>query len=330
MSFMKMSAIGAASAALFVIILIPLNENPIQTESAANFFADSSFPAQSAGTAQPLAPQNSSPVTRQAINTNHGVRLKTKSNQLIVTSALKDLFDFYLSSANKQPHTKIFEFIEADLQRQLPNKSLQQAMTILTDYFAYKESLVSFNQQFPAATTIKTQINFGLLESRNDALIALQDRMMTPHIGAIFFAAHRQLDRHTLAKAKILTGDLSEDGKQQALINLNAQLPFVAFQHQQRNQKQLALRQLDEQAAISAKEKYRQQAKLVGEAAADRLAELDRKRALWQQRLDRFSAETLNLQASGLASSDHKVAFQKLLDSHFQAHEQLRAIAMTR
>jgi hypothetical protein len=38
MSFMKMSAIGAASAALLVIILIPLNENPIQTENAANFF----------------------------------------------------------------------------------------------------------------------------------------------------------------------------------------------------------------------------------------------------------------------------------------------------
>lgn len=326
MSLIKMSAMGAASAALIVIILISLNNSNVQTEPLARVMTDVEFiPA-------PFLSShgNHVQVPPAPFAANHGVQLKTKSGQLIVTAALKDLFDFYLSSARTPSYAKTQQLIIADLNQQLSKQSLQQALTILTNYFDYKESLITFDQQYPANPILKTQINLSVLARRHEALIALQDRLMTPHVASIFFAAQRQLDSHTLAKADILTSDLSADGKQQALINLNAQLPFNAFQHQQRNQKQALLRQLDQQSDLSPTEKYQQQAAIVGEDTASRLAELDSKRALWQQRLDAFLLEQKNLQNSGLANADYQDAYQKLLERHFQPQERVRAKAMTR
>ncbi len=330
MSFFKMSAIGAASAALLVAILNPFTAEPTQSQAAAQTMAKESLMATQAIDSNRPKRQPKAALKPAIEPANHGVQLKTKAGDLIVTAALKDLFDFYLAHYPHLSQLEIQQLIKTELGHSLPQQSLQQGLTILLDYFAYKSALISFNQQYPANPTLKTQANLALLVERHEALIALQDRLMTPYIASIFFSSQRQLDGHTLAKAKILTSDLSEDGKQQALINLNAQLPFDAFQHQQRNNVQQSLRKIDQQSDLSAAEKYQLQAQLVGEESASRLAEVEQKRAYWRQRLDIFRGEVQDLQASGLARQDYQDAYQKLLTRHFQPHEYARAKAIIR
>jgi len=262
--------------------------------------------------------------------THHGVRLANRNGQLIVTAALRDLFDYYLSAAGEKTHQQIVERIEADLYQQLSDTALQQALNILASYLDYKTALLTFNQQYPAnmATTDGQQIEH--LTKRQQALVALQDEKLGAQVAQVFFEYDRTMDEHTLAKAQILLSDMTADGKQQALLNLNAQLPFDAFQHQQRNSKQQQLMAIELDTGLSEQQKFQQRSEVVGEAAANRLAELDKQRAEWRGRLIKFQQELNTLIEARMAAEDYEAAYQKLLDQHFESHEQLRAKALTK
>ena len=262
--------------------------------------------------------------------THHGVSLASRNDQLIVTAALRDLFDYYLSAAGEKTHQQIVERIEADLDQQLGDAALQQALDILASYLDYKAALLTFNQQYPANKTATNTQQIDDLTKRQQALVALQDEKLGAQVAQVFFEYDRTMDEHTLAKAKVLVSDMSDDGKQQALLNLNAQLPFDAFQHQQRNNKQQQLMAIESDSGLSEQQKFQQRSEVVGEAAANRLAELDKQRAEWQGRLNKFQQELNTLIEARMAAEDFETAYQKLLDQHFESHEQLRAKALTK
>jgi len=178
------------------------------------------------------------------------------------------------------------------------------------------------------ATTDGQQIEH--LTKRQQALVALQDEKLGAQVAQVFFEYDRTMDEHTLAKAQILLSDMTADGKQQALLNLNAQLPFDAFQHQQRNSKQQQLMAIELDTGLSEQQKFQQRSEVVGEAAANRLAELDKQRAEWRGRLIKFQQELNTLIEARMAAEDYEAAYQKLLDQHFESHEQLRAKALTK
>lgn len=261
--------------------------------------------------------------------THHGVRLLSRDGDLIISAGLRDLFDYYLSAIGEASHPQLVARIESDLQNQLSGSALQQALAILTNYIAYKTELVEFDQQYPANKSAGDAEKVDYLAKRQQALVALQNANMGFQVAQIFFAYDRTMDDHNLEKSRILLSDMSSESKEQALINLNAQLPFDAFQHQQRNQKQQQLMVLESTTGLSTMDKFEQRSEIVGEAAAIRLAELDKERAQWQSRLNNFQSEVDNLKAAKMAKADYETAYQKLLEQHFARHEQLRAKALT-
>jgi len=262
--------------------------------------------------------------------THHGVELASRNGDLIITAALRDLFEYYLSAVGEKSHQQLIARIEADLKNQLLGPALQQALDILKNYIAYKTALVEFDEQYPANLKASDAEKVDYLAKRQQNLEALQDEHMGPEVAQIFFAYDRTMDSHNLEKSRILLSDMSQESKDQALINLNAQLPFDAFQHQQRNSKQHRLMDIESESDLTAQQKFEQRSAVVGEAAANRLAELDKQRAQWQSRLDIFQQEVDSLKAAKMAKKDYEAAYQKLLEQHFASHEQLRAKALTK
>ena len=261
--------------------------------------------------------------------TSHGVRLVSRGDELLVTSALKDLFDYHLSALGELPLPVIRQNIEHNLQQQLSGVALQQAQEILHNYLDYKSALSDFEHQYQQQAGWNKTRQIQFMSERQQALIALQNRLLGAQVADVFFAFDRTLDDNTLAKARILNSELSEAGKQQALVNLQAELPVEMQLQQRRDQQQTQLLQID-QTTVSDNEKFQQRADVVGEAAAQRLAHLDQQRAQWQQRLDTFRLAVEQLQQSNLAADDYQAAYQSLLEQHFAAHEQLRAQALLR
>lgn len=261
--------------------------------------------------------------------TSHGVRLLSRADQLVVTASLRDLFDYYLSTLGEVPLEQVQQLIQAELRRQLQGQALNDARQILMNYLSYKRALHAFEQEYQADPDRTRQQQLAFMQERQQALIALQNRLLGAQVADVFFAFDRTLDDNTLAKARILNSELSEAGKQQALVNLQAELPVEMQLQQRRDQQQTQLLQID-QTTVSDNEKFQQRADVVGEAAAQRLAHLDQQRTQWQQRLDTFRLAVEQLQQSNLAAEDYQAAYQSLLEQHFAAHEQLRAQALLR
>lgn len=269
------------------------------------------------------------PLAASLQGTDHGVVLSSRHDQLIVTSGLRDLFDYYLSAAGEEPLTAIKKRIESELARQLVGVGFEQARSIFADYLDYKQALVDFDQQYAARPQQSDLQRLEFLSERQKALSALQQQILGAEVAQVFFAFDHQIDEHTLAKARILNSGMTTEGKEQALINLQAELPVQAQLHQQRNDQQKQLRQIDNDQQLNAGQKFEQRAQVAGEATAQRLAELDKQRAQWQQRLGDFSQAVSSLQSAELAPDDYSEAFNKLLNQHFRPHEQLRAKALT-
>ena len=263
-------------------------------------------------------------------NSEHGIYLTTHSDNLVITVGLRKLFDFYLSSSKDISREKKFINIKANLKQQLSDNSLQQALSVLDNYYSYKIALVEFDQEYPADTQEKTLENLMRLTERNHALLALQDRTLTPAIAEIFFTQRRQLDNHTLAKADILLSDLSDTGKEQALINLNAQQPLQVIQQQKRVSQQAELIAVNNNTDLTEEQKFARHAETVGEDAAIRLRDLNQQRAQWNSRLDIFRTKQQSLKESGLAAEDYEKSYQGILNNLFEPHEQARAEALAK
>jgi len=263
-------------------------------------------------------------------NSGHGVNLTTVSGNLITTISLKKLFDFYLSSIIKFSKEEKFNNIKADLEHQLSGPSLQQALTILENYFSYKIALIEFDKNHPTGSQQQTLANLARLTERNNALIALQDRLLNPTIADIFFSTSRRLDNHTLAKANILLSELSDNGKEQALVNLNAQQPLQVILQQKRGAQQAELMAININSALTKEEKFVHYAKTVGEDAAIRLRELDQQRLQWNLRLEAFRNKQQELKDSGLAKQDYETSYHDVLNKLFKPHEHARAEALAK
>lgn len=315
------TAVLGASAAVFL-----LSQNPEVEISPAVSVADSALQ---------IKPLVSAEIERQPLppslrGTSHGVRLVSRDGELLVTSALRDLFDYYLSATGELTLDNIRQWIEQELERQLGSGSaLSEATNILQDYLDYKTQLQAFEQQYQPDPQATTEQQLAFFSERQQALQLLQNNILGHDVADIFFAFDRQMDDHTLAKAQILNSDLSEEGKQQALINLQAELPIQVQLHQQRNQQQAELAVID-QTQLNAADKFQQREAVVGAEAAQRLAELDTQRDEWQRRLDQFQQDVDLIKQSGSSGTDFSDAYQELLEQQFQPHEQVRAKALIR
>lgn len=262
--------------------------------------------------------------------TAHGITLVSQQDHFIVTASLTDLFEYYLSAAGEEGLDIIEARIIEDLSHQLNGQALAQALAIWRNYLIYKTALVEFDQRYQVdVTQLNQSQHLQFLLQRQGALIALQDEVFSSSVAEILFAFDRQLDHHTLAKAKLLTSELTPEQKQQSLINLNAQLPIEASLSMKRNEQQKTLLAIDEEQGLTAEQKYTRRAEHVGEAAANRLQQLDEQRQQWQQRLNNFKQQLNDLLAAGLAASDYQVSLEKLYQQHFSPAEQLRAKALT-
>ncbi len=264
----------------------------------------------------------------QATSDGHGVQLLSLNNNLQVTAALRDLFDYYLQDLGPDSLEDIAARVQQALSAQLQGQALQQALTIFADYLSYRQALSSLDQDYQPQNDASPAEYLALLQDRQQALVALQNQIMGTAVAGILFAFDRELDAYTLEKARLMTQDMADAARQQALLNLQAGLPEATRLQQQKDRQQQRLLVID-RADLSAAQRYEQRAQLVGGEAAQRLSELDVQRADWQRRIDNFRRDYAQIEKAGLIGVDADQAYQGLLAEQFDSSEWLRVRALT-
>lgn len=302
---------------------VMLAADNIETVASADYISDKQFDTVSEALSKDTLPSSLQ-------GTSHGVTLTVHQDNLVITSRLKDLFDYYLSAAGEETIAQISRRVELDLSSQLTALALQQALAIWQNYISYKTALVDLDQQYSANThALDKYQHLQILQQRQLSLIALQDQIFSASIAQILFSFDRQLDNHTLEKSGILASDMSAQAKQQSLINLNAQLPIEVTLSMKRNEQQERLLEIDDVEGLTSEQKYNLRAQQVGEAAANRLQQLDEKRQRWQQRINDFILQKQQLLEAELAEVDYRIGLEALYQQNFASEEQLRAKALT-
>ncbi|MBL4796309.1 MAG: hypothetical protein JKY50_02725 [Oleispira sp.] len=303
---------------------VMLAADNIEAVTNADFIADKIFDTISEAPSKDTLPSSLQ-------GTSHGVTLTVHQDNLVITARLKDLFDYYLSAAGEETIAQISRRVELDFSSQLSALALQQALAIWQNYISYKTALVDLDQQYSANThSLDKNQHLQILQQRQLSLIALQDQIFSASIAQILFSFDRQLDNHTLEKSAILASDMSAQAKQQSLINLNAQLPIEVTVSIKRNAQQKHLLDIDDVEGLTSEQKYNLRAQQVGEAAANRLQQLDEKRERWQQRINDFILQKQQLLEAELAEADYSIGLEALYQQNFASEEQLRAKALTR
>jgi lipase chaperone LimK len=226
-------------------------------------------------------------------------------------------------SIRSDPHG-FRERLAARAKAHFPPELAQSAVAFLNRYVDYLESLDALN-----LSSAKSDV--AALRSLFEERKALRESFFAPEEYKALFAREDRLDRYTIARMEIeANAKLSAEERDQALANAANEL--TPDERAERKSWQLHLNAQSQTALFDAKqtsddERFEARKTEYGEAAAQRLAELDRSERDWQSRLAKYEQTARDVRNGALTNAQLDAARDQL----FTAQEQLRldaALAM--
>jgi len=261
-----------------------------------------------------------------------------ESGHLRVSSDIKRVFDYFLSTIEEESLETILARIDEYLQHYLNEPALGEAKLILSRYIDLKKALYDF--ELERSSALQEMIEGGQIsENKTLYLSLLEQQLLTrnelraaylsPEIREAFYADEEQYDQYTLARMHIFSDDtLSEDEKAQQLEQIDAQAPPQLVQARQKAQVTDILKartaQLHEQGADQS-EIRALRTQMLGPEAATRFETLDKERAQWKQRIAQYLLQRSEILTSeGLSLQEREQQVDNLRASLFDSREQIR------
>ena len=263
---------------------------------------------------------------------NHEANLLTDINgNLRVDQSIKELFEFYLSSIGEEPLDHVLMRIQSELNSQLDPPALEQALDLLKRYVDYKIELVTLEQALPSHGNSHS-LNLENIKNKKSELNALRTSYFDKTKYQEFFEQEEIYDNFMIDHLEIVNNDtLDEDAKRQNIKSLEQSLPDELRTTRQKVSLHGSLYERTKkmkQEGSSDEEIFQLRAHTLGEQAAVSLAELDKKRSLWQQRLINYTHQRNAISDSGLSLQDQKNAINDLINANFSGTERLRVKAL--
>jgi len=274
------------------------------------------------------------PASLRGTEVDGGFRVDENGN-LVIEQGIKRYFDYFMATVGEESIAEITARIHNAITTQLEEPARSQALTILEDYLSYKTALYELEQQmgeFNPASFDGSQLT--LMEERLEAIFDARRAHLSGDVVDVFFAEDEAVDRYTLNRLNVLHDKtLTEEQRKDQLAQLEETLPEdVRQQRAEVSQYQRYLleeEKLEKQNASPA-EIHQLRSQEFGEDAAVRLAELDQKRNMWDQRLQQYRKEKAQLENAGLSQQDLGGQIEQLRKQHFSENEIRRVKALDR
>jgi len=267
-----------------------------------------------------------------------------EGGNLRVSSDIRRVFDYFLSTVNEEPLDTVLARINEYLEYHLENPALNQAKGILAGYIDLKKALYDFEIERSEIMKLyleeeqPTQSGGSkllLLEEQLQARNELRAQHLSLEAYEAFYEDEQIFDQYTLDRMKVMADTSLSINEQQAELD---QIDSVAPEHlvlaRQETQitdtlkKRTAL--LQEQGADDSDIRALR-SEMFGEEAADRFDELDKKRAEWKKRLEQYLTERSQILATeGLSFEERELQVEELRTSRFDSREQIRVKAFER
>lgn len=271
------------------------------------------------------------PASLEGTDVPDGLHVDQQGN-LIISTQLRDVFEYFLSSLGEEDLDTLVGRIRAYLANNLSGNARQQANNILDGYLAWRDNLATIEQ---AGGVSPNELDLEAVRAQKAEVQASCGRFLDATVCETFFAQQNLRDSYAIDRFTVLQDDsLSATEKAQRLAALNASLPAPMREQINdvtRQQELQALTQsLREEGGGSAELRTLRE-ELVGAEAADRLEQLDQKRAQFKQRVDQWLNERESLlNNSGLSEADRDEQIQRLRTQRFSSEEVTRVETLER
>lgn len=315
-----------AGAALVVVVAVTWQqsvnvevEQPLTRAATASFSGEKHSPLvqQSLLASESLAQLK----TFQGAQVDGALRTDHKG-KLVIDMQLRHWIDFHLSAQGELALDEIVLYMQQQM-RVLPEPGQSQALSLLEDYLGYLNALGRYDSEENKRITDPSMSDLA-------ARLAWQQRLrrewLEPEVVAAFFEAEEKIDEYTLAKIQLRNdGATAED-----LAALEQTLPEPVQQMRKESRQLLAHSASEAQLrseGASAEEIQAWRMQEYGAAAAQRLADLDKRNAQWHKRLQDYQRYQQSQAVQKLAQEDQQKLLQTYRSKNFSENEQKRLSA---
>lgn len=235
-----------------------------------------------------------------------GALLTDGSEHLLITPETRILFDYFLSAEGEESAEAILGRIHAEIDAQLPPAAAGEAKQLLADYLDFRAR---------ARDLFDTGAGDEPLEERLERVRRLRREVFGEDVALALFGAEEEREAFAV-EARRRLGDpaLDDEAKRRLLEEVESGMPDSL-----RREREAALgpsRLTADEAALreaggSPEEIRALRESRFGADAADRLEELDRRRAEWQGRLAEYNEARAAIDADASLSPAEK---ERLVD----------------
>ena len=261
-----------------------------------------------------------------------------EQGNLRVSSDIKRVFDFFLSTIEEEDLELILARIDEYLNHYLQEPALSQSKNILAQYIDLKQALYDF--ELSRSASLRELIESGelsadkgrylrLLQEQLRAQSDLRMQYLDPEVNEAFYAAEEAYDEYSLSRLLVESDEgLTAEEKQARLAQIDASAPadIVASRREAGLTDELKSRVAQVKNNGGGQREIRAlRVEMFGEEAAMRFDALDQERAQWKARIDSFLSQRQDiLSLEGLSMEERQAQVDTLRSSQFDSREQIR------
>ncbi len=255
-----------------------------------------------------------------------------ENKQLVITEGLRRLFDYFLSALGEEDEATIIARVKSYIRHHTPDPAASQAIAIFDKYVTYLKALSKIEERYgnlQLQATKEGALDLNVVAQRQQDVNKLRQQYFDKPTITAFFGSEDDYDSYNLAMLNI------EQNKQLSLTQKNAarqdyisRMPNNATKQnikQQANLGELMTRteQMKAQGA-SSEALYNMRRELVGEAAAGRLAKVDREDDNFDQRFNQYQVHKQSILNQNTNSAQAKAQVTQLEQQLFSDTERKR------
>jgi lipase chaperone LimK len=303
-------------------VLTGIAAPPDQARTVSRPEAAKGMTAEQQAPPPPTPPVQVRPRSLRNTEVDGALRVDPQGNLRVDPEVLR-LFDYFLTALGEEPEEVIRTRIVAAIRARLDGRAEGQAVALLDRYLAYRAG----------GSSLQVDV-----EDRPAARLSALRRIRREHFGeplaSELFGMEEREEEAVIEEGRVASdATLAPEEHEARIAQIEATLPDAV--REARAAARRPLRQQAEEAAMreagaTAREIYDHRVATIGIEAADRLAELDRRRAEWNLRVAVFRAERERIEAIMSDPAQRDAAEAARLAREFTLDEQLRVRAILR
>lgn len=264
-----------------------------------------------------------------------------EEGHLLISSDIKDVFDYFLSTISEEDLDTILLRVDEYLTHYLQEPALSESKAILAQYIEFKYSLMTLEQDMAETLSQMSQQDkagggyLDFLRKQMDQRNSQREHFLDPAVYEAFYAEEQRYDEYTYSRLLVTSNkSLSATERLEKIAEYQSTLPEDVRQSIKDTQitDELKLRTEKVLADGGDQQQVRElRREMFGDEAVQRFDELDQQRAQWESRINEYLTQRANiLNNQGLAKDELNTQVDILRASLFDEPEQLRVRSIER